>query len=774
MKKQLMMWPLLAGLLTACSVSETPATYSVVPLPQEIALTQAEPFRMDGKTVITYTAGSEQLQRDAEFLADYVREATGQSLAVREAAAGAEKGTIALLIDETIENPEGYRLTTTAEGIRIAGKTPQGVFYGVQTLRKAMPAVVQGAVTFPAGEVNDAPRFSYRGMHLDVCRHFFSLDFVKKYIDLLALHNMNTFHWHLTEDQGWRLEIKKYPGLTEIGSIRKGTVIGRAGSGQFDDKEVGGFYTQEEAREIVAYAAERYITVIPEIDLPGHMLGALAAYPSLGCTGGPYEVSKDWGIFEDVLCLGNDSVYTFLEDVLTEVMEIFPSKYIHIGGDEAPRDRWKTCPKCQALIRKEGFKTDKEQTAEDRLQSYCMARVERFLNDHGRQIIGWDEILEGGIAPNATIMSWRGSAGGIKAAQMGHDVIMTPNVFFYFDYYQSTDTQNEPLAIGGYLPLEKVYSCNPTEGLTPEQATHIKGAQANVWTEYIPTTEHVEYMILPRMAALAEVQWTAHEKKDYADFTQRLLHLIDLYQRDGLNYAKHLFHVNAQFETDAEAHAVVATLSTVDNAPIHYTLDGSEPTEASPCYAEPIRINQSQELRAVAIRPVGASPELKKPIFISKSTACPIRLTGAQPTPQYTFKGASTLVDGLKGIQNYSTGEWLGFKDEVTAVIDLGQRQEVSRVATETYTNMPSWVMGCSYMEVALSDDDQQYRIVASKEFPCGDDMKKKLIETYELTFEPAQARYVRVLIKPFAALPKAHSGAGNRPYMFLDEITVD
>ena len=549
MKKSLI-WSLMAILLSACSQNETPATYSVVPLPQEISLSSEMPFRLDSRTIITYTAGNELLQRDAEFLADYIYESTGKRLNVKEAGELPTKGTITLTIDPSIENPEGYHLTTTSESVRLAGATAQGVFYGVQTLRKAIPATVDGTVILPAGEVKDAPRFPYRGMHLDVCRHFMPIEFVKKYIDLIALHNMNTFHWHLTEDQGWRIEIKKYPRLTEVGSVRQSTVVGRIGSGQFDGTPHGGFYTQEEAKEIVAYAQERFITVLPEIDLPGHMLAALAAYPSLGCTGGPYEVAQDWGVFDDVLCMGNDSVITFLQDVLSEIMEIFPSKYIHIGGDEAPRTRWKSCPKCQARIRKEGLKTDKEHTAEDRLQSYCMTRIERFLNEHGRQIIGWDEILDGDVAPNATVMSWRGSAGGIKAAQMGHDVVMTPNSHFYFDFYQSDDIKNEPLAIGGYLPLERVYSYNPTDGLTPEQASFIKGAQANVWTEYIPTTQQVEYMILPRMAALAEVQWTALEKKNYEEFVQRLLPLIKIYQRDGLNYAKHLFNIKAEFNAD--------------------------------------------------------------------------------------------------------------------------------------------------------------------------------------------------------------------------------
>ena len=352
---------------------------------------------------------------------------------------------------------------------------------------------------------------------------------------------MNTFHWHLTDDQGWRIEIKKYPKLTEVGSKRNCTVVGKARSGKYDNIPYGGFYTQEQAKEIVKYAQERYITVIPEVDLPGHMLAALAAYPDMGCTGGPYKVSPDWGIFEDVLCIGNEQSMQFLEDVMAEITEIFPSKFVHIGGDEAPRTRWAKCPKCQARIKAEDLKTDKQHTAEDRLQSYCMTRIEKFLNSKGRQIIGWDEILEGDVAPNATVMSWRGTSGGIKAAQMGHDVIMTPNLYCYFDYLQTADSKDEPLGIGGYVPVEKVYSLDPTAALTEEQAKHILGAQANLWTEYIATTEHAEYMILPRMAALAEVQWTQPEKKDYADFTQRLPRLIKFYQRDSMNLS--LIHI---------------------------------------------------------------------------------------------------------------------------------------------------------------------------------------------------------------------------------------
>lgn len=585
---------LLAGVVAlACSSCQTEkkADYQVIPLPQEVVLTQEKPFLLNKNVSITYPEGNLLLKRNAEFLSGYIRQATGYTPPVKGLKDGeTAKHAINLGLDADIANKEGYVLTTTSEGIQINGQTENGVFYGCQTLRKSIPAEAQGVdILLPAGSIKDEPRFTYRGMHLDVCRHFFPLEFIKEYIDLLALHNMNTFHWHLTDDQGWRIEIKKYPKLTEVGSKRNCTVVGKARSGKYDNIPYGGFYTQEQAKEIVKYAQERYITVIPEVDLPGHMLAALAAYPDMGCTGGPYKVSPDWGIFEDVLCIGNEQSMQFLEDVMAEITEIFPSKLVHIGGDEAPRTRWAKCPKCQARIKAEGLKTDKQHTAEDRLQSYCMTRIEKFLNSKGRQIIGWDEILEGDVAPNATVMSWRGTSGGIKAAQMGHDVIMTPNLYCYFDYLQTADSKDEPLGIGGYVPVEKVYSLDPTAALTEEQAKHILGAQANLWTEYIATTEHAEYMILPRMAALAEVQWTQPEKKDYADFTQRLPRLIKFYQRDSMNYAKHIFDIQAEYTTTQEedgsgSGAIVATLRTIDNAPIYYTLDGTEPTTASEQY----------------------------------------------------------------------------------------------------------------------------------------------------------------------------------------------
>lgn len=755
--------------------TEKEADYQVIPLPQEVNLTQEAPFKLSGSVLIAYPENNALLKRNAEFLSEYIRQSTGYAPKTKALADGEQvKNAISLGLDPGIANKEGYTLATTSEGIQINGQTENGVFYGIQTLRKSIPAEAEGAdILLPAGTIKDEPRFPYRGMHLDVGRHFFPIEFIKEYIDLLALHNMNTFHWHLTEDQGWRIEIKKYPKLTEIGSVRNRTVIGK-NTDEYDNTSYGGFYTQEQAKELVKYAQERYITVIPEVDLPGHMLAALAAYPEMGCTGGPYEVCPRWGIFEDVICIGNEKSMQFLEDVMAEIIEIFPSKYIHIGGDEAPRTRWEKCPKCQARIKSEGLKADKSHTAEDRLQSYCMNRIEKFLNSKGRQIIGWDEILEGDVAPNATVMSWRGTSGGIKAAQLGHDVIMAPNVYCYFDYYQTADTKDEPFGIGGYVPVEKVYSLDPTASLTEEQAGHILGVQANLWTEYIATTKHVEYMVLPRMAALAEVQWTQPEKKDYKDFSKRLARLMQMYQRDGLNYAKHVFDLKADFTPDADKKAVIVTLSTIDDAPIYYTLDGTEPTTASQKYAEPIVITESADFRACAIRPEGKSKIAEQNISFNKATMRPIELAPVQPSEKYSFGGPITLVDGMKGNDSYATGAWLGFIDgDVTATIDLGESTDINRVATNAIVDLSAWIMGSTGLTVSVSDDNKQFREVAAKDFPAETAVSKKAVENYEITFEPVKARYVKVLIKRTPALPKGHAGEGKVPFMFIDEIEV-
>lgn len=529
--------------------------YAIIPKPVSMK-TQNGRFVVNGKTTVS---GDASLEAEGKFLADFLSSATGQPMLFE---AGGQ-GNIHLKLDEGLASEEAYTLDVTHDQISISGKTGAGVFYGIQTLRQLMPASAEkgsdaAKISIPAVQIEDAPQFAYRGMHLDVGRHFFPVDFVKHYIDILAMHKMNRFHWHLTEDQGWRIEIKKYPKLTEVGAWRNGTIIGHNPGEGNDNEKYGGFYTQEEVKDVIAYAAERHITIIPEIELPGHSSAAIAAYPSLSCfpneptkvrndnmseaskaaqaNGQPKIVQEGWGVFDDIYCAGNEETFDFLEDVLSEVMDLFPSAYIHIGGDECPKGNWKRCAGCQKRMRELGLKDEHE------LQSYFIGRIEKFINSKDKNIIGWDEILEGGLAPNATVMSWRGIKGGIEAAKQEHDVIMTPTTHVYFDYYQSKDKENEPLAIGGFLPIDKVYSYDPIpEEIGADKHKYILGGQANLWTEYIKTGDYAEYMLLPRMTALAEVVWTPAAERDWEDFKGRLDQFKARYDALGLNYGKHVF-----------------------------------------------------------------------------------------------------------------------------------------------------------------------------------------------------------------------------------------
>ncbi|WP_314949379.1 beta-N-acetylhexosaminidase [Hoylesella shahii] len=514
------------------------ANYNVVPLPKSVVMVKGQPFNLTSATTIVYEGTNPEMKRNARFLSEYIQQSTGIKTTLLDKR-DKKAAAIVLVINPKVQGDEAYRLTVNNKQVTIAASTPAGVFYGIQTLRKSLPVQTNGAdITLPAVDVADAPRFGYRGMMLDCGRHFFPVSFVKKFIDILAMHNMNVFHWHLTEDQGWRLEIKSHPELTAKSSMRSGTVIGH--NATVDDSiPHGGFYTQQEARDIVEYARQRHITVIPEIDMPGHTLAALAAYPELGCTGGPYEVGHRWGVYKDVLCLGKESTYKFVQDVIDEVVDIFPAKYFHIGGDESPTVMWEKCPNCLQ-------KAKDENTDIKHLQQYFTNRIEKYLNSKGKSIIGWDEILEGKINQSATIMSWRGVEPGLKAAKQGHDVIMTPSSHVYFDHYQAKETKHEPDAIGGCSPVEKVYSYEPLpETLDAEAKNRIKGVQANLWTEYIPFTTQAEYMVLPRMAALAEVQWTPAGQKNFDNFSKRALRLSDLYDRYGYVYARHLWKEKA-------------------------------------------------------------------------------------------------------------------------------------------------------------------------------------------------------------------------------------
>ena len=525
---------MLAVLAVSCAKPQ-PQAFQVIPMPADVTVTDGA-FCVKGVAVAVDSALDELSQK-----------AVGRFVSALETATGAKtksgEGGISFVLNASLA-PEQYTINVKADGAVVEASALNGFVYACETLKQMLPAAIYGTTkakadwVLPYCSIQDQPRFAYRGMHLDPCRHFWTIEETKRYIDVMTAYKLNRFHWHLTEDQGWRMEIKAYPKLTEVSAWRNGTVI-KKDWGSNDGIRYGGYYTKEEMKEIVAYAAERGITVIPEIDLPGHMVAALAAYPELGCTGGPYEVWTRWGVAPDILCAGNEDVYKFLEAVLTEAMDIFPSEYIHIGGDEAFNEEmgipWDHCPKCAAKMRELGIK--KGPMAKHYLQNYVTARMQAFLNQHGRKIIGWDEVLEGNLAPGATVMSWRGVKGGIEAANKGFDAIMTPNSYLYFDYYQGQERDKEPFGIGGYLPVEKVYSYEPFDGLTPAAQKHILGVQANLWTEYILTPEHLEYMLLPRMCALSEVQWCAADKKDYARFDASLDHTFAILDAMGMNYS---------------------------------------------------------------------------------------------------------------------------------------------------------------------------------------------------------------------------------------------
>ncbi|WP_282013725.1 beta-N-acetylhexosaminidase [Marinifilum flexuosum] len=530
--------------------------YTIIPKPIDIQVKNGR-FIIDQNTKVT---ADKDLEVEAQYLAEILSLSTGKEIQFTDKNT---KGNINLIIDSSLESDEAYILSVDYNKVKISGKTAKGIFYGIQSLRqliqkKALCESESEIASIPATLITDAPRYAYRGMHLDVARHFFSVDFIKRYIDILAMHKMNSFHWHLTEDQGWRIEIKKYPKLTEVGALRNGTIVGNYPGSENDNLKYGGYYTQEEVKEVIAYAAKNHITVIPEIELPGHSSAAIAAYPFLSCfpkensivpkgmisegskkaqrNGKPKIVQESWGVYDDVYCAGKEETFEVLENILSEVIELFPSKYIHIGGDECPKGNWKRCPLCQKRKKEHGLKDEHE------LQSYFIQRIEKFVNSKGKNIIGWDEILEGGLAPNATVMSWRGNKGGIEAANAEHNVIMSPNSHCYFDHYQAKDRTNEPIAIGGFLPVEKVYSFDPTpDELEASKHKYILGGQANLWTEYIGTEEYAEYMLLPRLTALSESLWSQKKMKNWDDFKVRLSTFRKKYDELGLNYAKHVF-----------------------------------------------------------------------------------------------------------------------------------------------------------------------------------------------------------------------------------------
>ena len=767
----------LAAGIVLCSCGSHDPQIAIVPYPNHLE-TGRGTYRVTDRPVTCDSRTDERTQRAVVGFAARLATVTGGTNPVTVADEVPASG-IRFVTDESLP-AEGYELNVDGEGIEVRASQFPGFLYALQSLEQLLPAAVYGtepapdaAWEVPCVKIADAPRFAYRGMHLDVARHFFSVDEVKRYIDVMAIHKLNTLHWHLTDDQGWRIEIKRYPELTAVGSIRKATVV-RKEWGTYDGTPYGGFYTQDEIRDVVEYAADRGVTVIPEIDLPGHMLAALTAYPELGCTGGPYEVWGRWGVADDVLCPGREKTFEFLEGVLTEVMELFPSEYIHIGGDECPKVRWEKCPRCQAKIRQLGLKDDGEHTAEHYLQSYVTDRIGKFLAQHGRRIIGWDEILEGRAPSDAVVMSWRGSEGGIAAAKLGHDVIMTPNSHFYFDYYQSLDTDAEPFGIGGYIPMEQVYSYDPAfPELTPEQQKHILGVQANLWTEYVLSDEHLEYMLLPRLAALSEVQWCLPETKDWNRFIGSF-RMDEIYSQMGYEFAKHIFGVTASYAVDPEKGGVVMTLTTQGGAPIRYTLDGSDPTASSPLYKAPVTIGESCTFKAAALREGMQTPVYARKFDFNKATGRRIALNAA-PTLKYTYGGASLLVDGYRGGPVYSNGAWIGFLNEpLDVTIDMQGAKPYSAVTVESLVEKGEWVFPPSSVGVYLSDDGREFAEAALMSVPQETADSPDGVKPFKVLFPETSARYLRVVARTVDPIPAWHGAAGQKAHMFVDEIIVE
>ncbi|MBF9252287.1 family 20 glycosylhydrolase [Pontibacter sp. 172403-2] len=752
MKKLVFLFLLLAHMATAQDIN-------IIPKPANVQVKPGN-FTITKNTVI---AVKDKDDRDAaNFLNDYLQQVYGFKLDIKK------KGKKDYIRFST-RKPSGetakdaYTLDVTKDGVSIEGATHAGTFYGLQSLIQLLPVEKNAALVIPAVAIQDVPRFDYRGMHLDVGRHMFPISFIKKYIDYLALHKMNYFHWHLTEDQGWRLEIKKYPKLTEVGAYRDSTIIGRYPGTDVDRTRYGGFYTQDEAREIVKYAADRHITVVPEIEMPGHASAALASYPWLGCPGtGPYKVEGTWGVFDDVYCAGKDSTFMFLQDVMDEVLAIFPSKYIHIGGDESPKANWKTCPLCQKRIAEEGLKDEHE------LQSYFIQRMEKYINSKGRTIIGWDEILEGGLAPNAIVMSWRGEAGGIAAAQQHHKVIMTPGSHVYLDHAQSA--REDSVTIGGYTSVEKTYSYEPVpKELTPEQAKYVMGAQGNVWTEYMSNPAKVEYQIFPRMSALSEALWTAPEKKDWHDFERRLLTQFKRYDLWDAAYSNAYYDINADVLPTADHQGITVKFDAKEDlGKLVYTIKGKQ---AETGYTAPLVLNQTSQVTGLYYKDGKLVDSLTVKLDFSKATGKEITLS-TPPSETFAGKGAFTLNNGIISKSGGRGPETLGYEGgNVEATIDLGTAQQINNVVVHALNSGGTYVYPPKAVEVYGSADGKTFKPLGAADSVSQVEGPKAIMK---VDFAPATIRFVKVAVKNTQTVPEGKRGAGEKAWLFLDEIEVN
>ena len=771
-------------LTPAVPAADTPsddAGLTVIPRLERCELSSGT-FAIVPSTQVFVVSETRQVPFPVEQFVKQLRSVTGFPLNV-SVNARAPQGD-GIVFDYTRESnlgAEGYALDVTPENVHVRANADAGQLYAVQTLFQLLPGSVFGAKrapgvrwTIPCLKVQDRPRFPWRGMHLDVSRHFLPKEFIKNLLDMLAMHKLNTFHWHLTDDQGWRIEIKKYPRLTRVGAWRadrEGVDWNlrepqRAG----EQATYGGFYTQDEIREIVQYARQRNITILPEIEMPAHTTAALAAYPQYSCTGGPFLVTTGalWPI-SDIFCAGNDSTFAFLQDVLSEVFDLFPGTYVHIGGDEADKTNWKKCPKCQARIKKEGL------ADENQLQSYFINRIERFVLSKNRRLIGWDEILDGGLAPQATVMSWRGTEGGLAAARLGHDVVMTPGSHCYFNSYQGRP-EFEPPAGGGYLTLGKVYAFEPVpDSLTVQQTSHVLGGQACLWTEFIPDSRQAEYMILPRLAAMAEVLWSPKDRRDQKHFFSRIEAQLHRYQAAGYGYAKSLYSVSMSSVLDTVRRQVRLSLATESgNTPIRYTLDGTAPAVNSLEYTGPFVAERSLELQAVSVRdgrPLGAPTTHH--IYIHKAIARPVAVK--LPYRKYTGGGAFALTDGMLGTKSYDDGNWQGYEqNDLDATIDLGGVTPLTKVTTHFLEDHHSWIFGPTVVQFEVSEDGKTFSSIGNCAVPVPAAAREVSILEISQNVPAVNARFIRVFAKNLGVCPAWHAGRGEKAWMFVDEIIVE
>lgn len=760
--------PLLA---VACN-KRVVADYNVIPQVQNLSVKDGDVYVFDSSRKLVYD--NQDSRRSLELFAQDLEELVGIRPSVAAGTSEDAKGNVYFTLGLQDGRKEAYSINVSSDGILVQAVAPEGIYRATRTLLKSVGTEKTSSVEFPSAEVSDWPRFGYRGLMLDVSRHFSDVEMVKRTIDMLALHQLNIFHWHLTDDQGWRIEIKSHPELTEIGAWRDDTVVGRYLGGTdypTDGKRHGGFYTQEQIREIVAYAKERYIEIIPEIDLPGHTSAVLAAYPQLGCEDKEYKVANRWGVIRDVLCAGNPASLDLFKDIMDEVCDLFQGKYIHLGGDECVKDRWKACPKCQKKIRELGLKDGSRYSKEDYLQSWFMGEVASYVQSKGKRVIGWDEILEGVPMDDSVIMSWRGTEGGITAARMGHDVVMTPTSDMYFDQSQTLASQLEEIPVGGFINVMKVYSYEPLPAsLTPEQQKHILGCQANVWCEYMPEERIRQYQMLPRLAALSEVQWTMPERKNYKDFLKRLPKMLSIYDHYGYNYAKHIFDVACSYSVNVEKGSLEVSLSTLGNDPIYYTLDGTSPqTKKAMLYDDtPIVISSPSELKVSVLRNGKFTKE--ETLFkldCNKATFKKVNISTTLNIMQAHLPH-EILTDGIIGSLRCDDYRWMSCTGRMSLILDLGKSESFSRIGWVALNSKSENILVPQNVIIQISEDGKQYCTILDIE--KNHEIKaEQSVERISEEVGAQTARYIKMDFDSYKYPDKT-----SPSWVFLSELIVE